>query len=81
MCISMVPAIVRTDPVPTPKRADRFERALAQLGMGGQAEIVVRREVDDRFVIDRRVGLLLAIENPQVAVKLLFLEGSSSCPR
>ena len=60
---------------PDAEEPDRFERALAQLGMGGQAEIVVRRQVDHGFVIDRRVSLLLAIENPQIAVKLLFLEG------
>ena len=59
---------------PDTEAPDRFERALAQLGMGRQAEIVVRRQVDYRCVIERRVGLLLAIENPQVTVKILFLE-------
>ena len=71
----MVPAIVRTEPVPTPKSLDRLERALTQPRMGRQAEVVVRREVDDRLVIDRGVRFLLVVENPQLAIQLLLLQG------
>ena len=59
MWISMVPAMVRTEPVPTPKCSIASSARSRSLRMGGQAEIVVRRQVDDRFVIDGRVRLLL----------------------
>ena len=63
------------------RRRSPSSAALAQPRMRRQAEIVVRRQVDDRFVIDRRVRLLLVLENPQLAVQLLFLEGVELVPR
>ena len=75
----MVPAIVRTDPVPTPYFRSRFERPLAKAWMRRQAEIVVRREVDDAAVIERRRGLLLVFEDAKRAVQPLLFEGVQFC--
>ena len=75
MWIAIVPAIVRTEPEPTPNVARRLERALAQPRMRRQAEVVVRREVDDRAVVERGVRLLLVFEDAQVAVEALLLQG------
>ena len=74
MCMAIVPAIVRTEPVPTPKRSMRLDRPLAQPRMRRQAEIVVRGEVDDRAAVEGRVRALLVLEHPQVAVDALRLE-------
>ena len=74
MCSAIVPAIGRTDPVPTPKRRDRLERALAQRRVRGQPEIVVGGEVDDRPAVDRGACRLLAVEHPQRAIDALPAE-------
>ena len=75
MWISIVPAIVRTDPVPTPNFSIASSAALAQPRMRRQTEIVVRRQVDDRTVVEGGVRLLLVVENAQVAVEVLFFQG------
>ena len=67
MCSAIVPAIGRTDPVPTPNGASRLERALAQHRVRGQPEIVVGGEVDDRPAVDRGARRLLAVEHAQRA--------------
>ena len=72
MWSAIVPAIGRTDPVPTPSVANGLERALAQPRVRGQPEIVVRREVDDRAVVDRRARGLLAVEHAQRAEESLL---------
>ena len=68
-----VPAIVRTDPEPTPNRRVGLERASRSLRMRRQAEVVVRREVDDLTVIEGRLRLLLVVEDAQLAVQALLL--------
>ena len=73
--MSMVPAMVRTDPVPTPSRAIASSAALAETRMRGQSEIVVRREIDDVVMIDGRRRLLLVVEHAQLAVEPLLLQG------
>ena len=74
MWIAIVPAIVRTEPEPTPNVCDRLERLLPQPRMRRQTEIVVRREIDDRLVVERGVRLLLVVEDAQPAVEVLLLE-------
>ena len=74
MCISMVPEMVRTAPEPTPNVSNRVERGLLQLRMRRQAEVVVRRQVDDRLVIVGRVRLGLAFEDAQLAIQALLLQ-------
>ena len=54
--------------------AHGVERRLAQLRMRRQAEIVVRREIDDRLVIEGRVRALLALEDAQLAIEALLLQ-------
>ena len=70
----MVPAIVRTEPEPTPSSRDRLERRLAQPRMRRQAEIVVRGEVDDLAVVERARVALLAFEDAEVTIEALLLE-------
>ena len=53
---------------------DRLERALAQPRMRRQPEVVVRREVDDLPVVDRRLRLLLVVEDAEMAVEALRFE-------
>jgi hypothetical protein len=43
--------------------------------MRGEAEIVVRRQVDNLAAIDRRAGRLIAVEDARVAVEALRLDG------
>ena len=66
--------MVRTDPEPAPYFAHGLERRLAQLRVRRQAEIVVRREIDDRLVIEGRVRGLFAFEHAQLAIQALLLE-------
>ena len=54
--------------------ADGVERGLAQLRVRGEAEIVVRRQVDHRLVVERRVRRGLAFEDAQLAVEALLLQ-------
>ena len=75
MWMAIVPAIVRTEPEPTPNCAHGLERALAQPRMRRQAEVVVRREVDDAAAVERRVRPLLVVEDAQAAVEALRLQG------
>ena len=74
MWIAIVPAIVRTEPEPTPI-LDRRDGALDQERMRGQAEIVVRREIDDRLVIEARGGLLAIFKDAQRAMQTLAPQG------
>ena len=74
MWMAMVPAMVRTEPVPTPNACDRLERLCAQPRVRREPEVVVRREVDDRLVVDGGVRLLLVLEDAQLAVEVLFLQ-------
>ena len=74
MWIAIVPAIVRTEPDPTPNRSMRLERARAQPRMRRQPEVVVRREIDDRSVVERRVRPLFVFENAKAPVEVLLLQ-------
>ena len=56
------------------ERAGRLQRLFAQLRMRRQAEVVVRREIDDLAVIERGLVALFAIENPEMAVQALLFE-------
>ena len=57
---------------------DRVERGLLQLRMRRQAEIVVRRQIDDRLVIVGGVRFGLAFEDAQLSIQSLLLQASSS---
>ena len=70
----MVPAMVRTAPEPTPNSRVAVNRGAAQLGMRGEAQIIVRAEVDNFLAVEIRDGLLLAFENLQIEVEMLGLE-------
>jgi hypothetical protein len=54
------------------ERLDRLARPLAQQRVRRQAEVVVRRQVDHRSVIEFRARLLLAVEHTQSAEESLF---------
>ena len=54
--------------------ACRLQRRLAQLGMGGQAEVVVGRKVDDRLAVEGANRRLLVFEHAQVEVRALLFE-------
>ena len=69
----MVPAIGRTDPDLTPHRR-MASRALPQLRVRREPEIVVRRQIDDRSTLDRRVRPLLAIQHTHLPVEVLLVE-------
>jgi hypothetical protein len=47
------------------KLSHRVQRGLAQPGMCGQSQIVVRRQIHDGLVVERRMGALFALENAQ----------------
>ena len=64
----MVPAMVRTAPEPDAELARGFERRLAQLGMRRQAEVVVRRQVDDLLAVEGADRRLLVVEHAQLEV-------------
>ena len=51
-----------------------LEGALTQLRMRRQAEVIIRREIDDRTMIDGRLRLLLVFENAELPVQTLRLE-------
>ena len=70
----MVPAMVRTAPEPTPNLRVAVNRGATQLGMRGEAQIIVRAEVDNFLAVEIRDGLLLAFENFQIEVEMLGLE-------
>jgi hypothetical protein len=53
---------------------DRFLGFPAQVGVGIQAQIVVRGEVDDLFAINDSDGLLLAGDDAQRAVEMLLAQ-------
>ena len=54
--------------------ARRFQRRFAQLGMRGQSQIIVRREVDDFLAVESADGRLLVVEHAQLEVRALGLE-------
>ena len=54
--------------------AGGFERGLAQLGMRGQAEVIVRGEVDDFLAVEGADRGLLVIEHAQAEVRALGFE-------
>ena len=60
----------RADPV----LARRFEGGLAQLGMGGQAEVIVRSEIDNLLAVEGAHRRLLVIKHAQFEVGALLLE-------
>ena len=68
-------------PRPDAERPDSFERPLPQERVRGEAEIVVRRKVDDVLMVEARRGLLFAVENSQTTVEALPLKPSSSAAR
>ena len=57
-----------------PKLARGFERRLAQLGMRGQPQIIVRRQVDDLLSVKRTDWRLLVFQHAQLEVRALGLE-------
>ena len=69
--MSMVPAMVRTEPVPTPRVRVASSAASRRRGMRGESQVVVRRQVHDGPVVHHRLCLLLAVEHPQAAVEPL----------
>ena len=73
MCSSIVPAMVRTDPEPTPNRRVASSAA-SRSRWRRQPEVVVRRKVDDRTVVDGGVGALVALEHAQTPEQSLRLE-------
>ena len=66
--------MVRTEPVPTPNCSIASSAVCAQPRMRRQAEVVVRRQIDDRAVVERGVRLLLVVEDAQVPIEVLLLE-------
>ena len=54
--------------------ASGLQRSLAQPWMRRQPEVVVRREIDDRLVVERRPRALLLVEDAQAAIESLLLE-------
>ena len=54
--------------------AGRFERGFAQFGMGGEAEVVVRGEIDDPLAVKGAERSLLVFEHAQLEVRALGLE-------
>ena len=75
MCRRIVPAMVRTEPEPTPYSSSALERVLAQPRVRGEAQVVVRREVDDLPAVERRARRLLGVEDAQGAVEALLFQG------
>ena len=73
MCSVMVPEIVRTAPEPDAIFPHRLDRGFAQLGMSGQAQVVVGREVDDLLAVEARFGGALRFQNAQALVSALGL--------
>ena len=69
------PAIVRTDPEPTPRRSMASMARALQRRMSGQPEIVVRGEVDDRAAVDDRAVRLFAAQLAQRSPQALRAEG------
>ena len=74
MWIFMVPAMVRTAPEPDAVLPGGFQRGFAQLGMRGQAEIIVGREIDDLLAVEGADRRLLVVEHAQLEVSALLLE-------
>ena len=54
--------------------ARRLQRRLAQLGMRGQPQIIVRGQVDDFLAVERADRRLLVVEHAQLEVRALGLE-------
>jgi hypothetical protein len=52
----------------------RMHRPFAQPRMRRETQVVVRGEVDDRPAVEGRVGALLVLEHPRVAVDALYLQ-------
>jgi hypothetical protein len=72
--MSIVPAIVRTDPDPTPN-VRMASSARSRPRMRGQAEVVVRREVDDLAAVEGGIGFLFAFEHAKAPIQTLLFEG------
>src|ERR1700730_5883452 len=51
-----------------------LERRLAQLGMGGQAQIIIRGEVNDSHTVEAADRSLLVVDHPQAKVRASGLE-------
>ena len=66
--------MVRTAPEPDAELSRGFEGGFAQLGMRGEAEIIVGREVDDVLAVEGADGRLLVVEHAQLEVRALGLE-------
>jgi hypothetical protein len=54
--------------------ADGFDGGAAELGMSGEAEIVVGAEVDDLFTVNHGDGLLFTFEDAQAGIEVLGLQ-------
>jgi hypothetical protein len=78
-----VPAIERTDPDPTLLR--RGQRALDQLRMRREAEVVVGRQVDDLAAVEVSRGRLSIVEDAERSKKTLAPKrvelGGKKCQR
>ena len=66
--------MVRTAPDPTPYLRVGLERRFAQLGMRGQPQVIVRREVDDMLAVDRGLRRLLILQHAQLKVRAFLFE-------
>jgi hypothetical protein len=60
---------------------DGLERPRAQLRVSGQPEVVVRRKVDDRTVVEGRVSLLRLLEDAQAAKEVLLPQAVDLLPQ
>ena len=54
--------------------ARSFERGFAQLGMRGEAKIIIRGEIDDFLAVEGADRRLLVIEDAQLEVRALGLK-------
>jgi hypothetical protein len=53
---------------------DGFEGLLAEPRMGRETEIIVRRKVDYRAMVDGRVRFLFVFQNAEIAEELLLAQ-------
>ncbi len=73
-CMVIVPAMVRTAPLPGTEFADGRRRRVAHPAVMGQAEVVVRGEADQATVVDRHDRALGGRHHPQRAVEMALAE-------
>ncbi len=74
-CIAIVPAIVRTAPLPDAELPDRSQRSLAQPRVVGQPEVVVGRQGDQPSLVDGDDRALGAAHHAQRPVEVALAQG------